>query len=967
MSDEILKEARERDKPNNINPSESKVTEESPSGENITNEIITVESELIKDKSAALPSISDEELIRKRKEKLMKFFQKNNNWIFYPILAFIVYLTVKIRTSNLAGLKDITTGTWTLGPDLDPFLFLRWAKYIVANGRLFEIDMMRFAPNGFNTSFELLLHPYLIAWFHRLASVFGSESVTYSAVIFPAFMFGLTVIAFFFLTRKIFSESLGTKNANIIALISSFFLSVIPAILPRTIAGIPEKESAAFLFLFLAFYFYLSAWNAKRQSSQIILALLAGVSTAAMALIWGGFIFVYFTIGPATLFAFILGKLDRRKFIVYSIWMFSSFLVMAPSSARYNLRELITSITTGSAILIFLIFFVHFVIFNSKYRHYFTTGILGKIPKEINSILLTLIIGAIAVTLGFGVDFIPSKIGSVIDSLVKPATSRLIQTVAENRQPFFNEWAGSFGPVIQLKLFILFGPVVVNFFPLFFWLFFFGSVYLFYYMVKVFDTKERAIMTISYLIFLLSIIFSRYKPNHKLNGTSTLSLVVYGFGFIILLGTLGYYYYQHYHKNTGKLKKIDFGYLLLFFFFFLSIIAARGGVRLIMMLVPPSSIVVSYFIVSTFTRAIKLKDGGLKIFALVVVGLIIFGTLFSGYVFYNTVKNSAPGHIPSGYTQQWQKAMAWVRENVREDAVFGHWWDYGYWLQSIGERATVLDGGNSIAYWNHLMGRHALTGTNNTDALEFLYAHGTTHFLIDSTDIGKYAAFSSIGSDINYDRASYIPQFQRNNEGSKETKNSTIHFYQGGATLDEDIIYEDNGTKLFLPAGSSGIGAILIEMDDSGKIVNQPQGIFVYQNKQHTLPLRYAYQDEFIDYGIGVESGFFLMPRANQAGQGVNLEEDGALLYLSPRTVKSQLARLFLYKEDNPNFILVHSEDDMFVSQIKSQNPGFNSDFVSFGGVRGPIRIWEINYPEDIELKEEYLDTRYPEEIAIAR
>jgi len=82
---------------------------------------------------------------------------------------------------------------------------------------------------------------------------------------------------------------------------------------------------------------------------------------------------------------------------------------------------------------------------------------------------------------------------------------------------------------------------------------------------------------------------------------------------------------------------------------------------------------------------------------------------------------------------------------------FGHWWDYGYWVQSIGKRATVLDGGNAITYWNYLMGRYVLTGNNQDDALEFLYNHNTTHLLIDSSDIGKYGAFSSIGSDESYD------------------------------------------------------------------------------------------------------------------------------------------------------------------------------------------------------------------------
>jgi len=157
--------------------------------------------------------------------------------VAYVILAIIVYLSVRIRTANLSKLKDVTTGTWTLGPDLDPFLFLRWAKYIVEHGSLYVIDSMRYVPLGFPTKWELLLHPYMMAWFHKLLFALGlSDSITYSAIVYPVFFFAITVVAFFLLVRKIFVDSLGNAKSNIVALIASFFLTIIPALLPRTIA-----------------------------------------------------------------------------------------------------------------------------------------------------------------------------------------------------------------------------------------------------------------------------------------------------------------------------------------------------------------------------------------------------------------------------------------------------------------------------------------------------------------------------------------------------------------------------------------------------------------------------------------------------------------------------------------------------------------------------------------------------------
>ena len=222
-------------------------------------------------------NMDENKIIEERKEKLLDFLKNKYNWVVYIALAVIVFIAVRIRTLNLSKLRDVATGGWTLGPDLDPFLFLRWAKYIVAHGSLMVVDTMRFVPLGFHTNRELLLLPYSIAWFHKLAAIFGSTSVEQSAALYPVFMFALTVIAFFLFVRKIFASSMGNKKASIIALISSFFLSVIPIFIPRTIAGIPEKESAAFLFLFLAFYFFLSAWKSEKTPSRIILALLAGI------------------------------------------------------------------------------------------------------------------------------------------------------------------------------------------------------------------------------------------------------------------------------------------------------------------------------------------------------------------------------------------------------------------------------------------------------------------------------------------------------------------------------------------------------------------------------------------------------------------------------------------------------------------------------------------------------------------
>lgn len=883
---------------------------------------------------------------------LLVYFKKSK-FVFFPIAAWVAWVAVSIRTLNLPLLRDITTGGWTLGPDLDPFLFLRWAKYIVAHGSLMVHDVMRYIPLGFDTSKELKFLSYLIAWFHKIAVSFGSTSVEQSASLFPAFMFALTVIAFFLLVRKIFLAPMGAKKAGLIAVIASFFLSIIPAFIPRTIAGIPEKESAAFVFLFLAFYFFISAWKSEKMYSRIIFSILAGAATAGMTLIWGGFIFIFLTIGFAVFLAFLLNQINTQKFYIYLIWLISAVAFTFPFTERYTLAGWLTSPSTAVSFAVLGILAVHLLIYKTSLRKYFESGKLSRIPKPVISILVALILGLIALSVLFGPGFVIGELQDIKGHLITPIVDRLGVTVAENKQPYFGEWASSFGPTIRGI-------------PLTFWLFFVGSIYLFYKMTSVLRKKERVILTLSYLIFLVCIIFSRYSSSSIMNGTSSASIFVYALGLLTLLGAFGYYCYKYYKSGElEKLKEIEFSLLMIFSFFFLCIIAARGAIRLTMMLAPPASIIIAYFAIASLDDVRKIKEGTLKVIALILVILVLVSTIFAGYQFYLEANDMARGYAPSIYNQQWQKAMSWVRESTPENAVFGHWWDYGYWLQSLGERATVLDGSNSIPYWDYLMGRYALTGKSDSEALEFLYTHNATHFLIDSSDIGKYPAFSSIGSNESYDRYSWMNPFLKDSRQTQETKNSTIYAYTGGSPLDGDIIYNDNGTRVFIPSGTNGgLAGVIVEMSKEGKIIRNPVGVFIYQGKQIAIPLRYAYDSsvqQFADFGSGLEAGVFIFPYISQNEKGLSIDETGASIYLSDKTVKSQLARLYLYKENNPYFKLAHSEDDFLIAQLKANN-ATKSDFAYYQGFRGPIRIWEINYPKDIKSNPAYLELNYPNE-----
>jgi len=339
--------------------------------------------------------------------------------------------------------------------------------------------------------------------------------------------------------------------------------------------------------------------------------------------------------------------------------------------------------------------------------------------------------------------------------------------------------------------------------------------------------------------------------------------------------------------------------------------------------------------------------------------------------------------VPASYYNiQWQNAMAWVRENTPQDAVFAHWWDYGYWLQSIGNRATVTDGGNAIVWWNYLTGRHVLTGDNQRDSLNFLWNHKADYLLIDSSDIGKYGAFSRIGSDKDFDRFSFGPLiFLSDKSQIKETKNGISRVYSGGSCVDGDIVYYQNNTKIFLPGfsytESNGdavchsyvIGVILDIAGNNSEKIEQPSAVFVdlASNQQYKIPIRYVYyKGKLVDYEKGLEAAVYIIEKLDSNSQGLTYDDTGAIIYISPRILRTFLGQVYLLNNsfnNFKNFELVHTEENVIINSVSSQSQTGLGEFVYYQGLLGPIKIWTIKYEGTEKENPEYLLKTPPERI----
>ena len=114
----------------------------------------------------------------------------------------------------------------------------------------------------------------------------------------------------------------------------------------------------------------------------------------------------------------------------------------------------------------------------------------------------------------------------------------------------------------------------------------------------------------------------------------------------------------------------------------------------------------------------KFKNSFLKI--PFVIGLIILLTIplvfpITANIF--SISDNPPTIMNGGTTysistSDWRDTLEWIKNNTPEDAVIGAWWDYGYWIQTKGERATLADNSTVI---DHIIKKIASIFTSSSD------------------------------------------------------------------------------------------------------------------------------------------------------------------------------------------------------------------------------------------------------------
>ncbi len=881
--------------------------------------------------------------IKKKAIKTFEFIKQKKVINILIILAFLFLLigSMWIRTQNLSLLKDSTSGK-TIPLALDPYYFLRLAETMVeTGGDLPEFDKMR-AP-ALNTPWIPEILPNVVVGMYKITKIFNSDiNVRDIHILSPVIFFVISLIIFYFLASFLIKSKPG-------ALLASALLAFSPAYLYRTMAGFADHDALGMVFLFACFLVLSIGLKRfkKNWKETIFWGALLSFFTILTLVSWGGAItFLLLVVPTSFLIYYLLNSKDQLKILVfYLVWLIGNLIF--PVFFGYPWNVMIAKFL-GSYGLIVPFVFVFFIIdqglnYLKENKSYFK----GKYEK-LYSFAITLILGLVSlIFLGKNPINVMREIWFKLMRPFASATGRLGLTVAENAQPYLVNWMNQMGKNI-------------------FWLFFVGIILIGIEFSKgIKGMKYKIWFNLFWIFFVSSILFSRISSSSVFNGANFISQAFYLAGLIGFGGYFAYIYTKT--KFNVDLKSILFLPLIIF-----TLIYGRSASRIFFLITPFAFLVIGNLVVGSFNYFLKTKEEILKLFIGFIFITALIVSLMSIGSNYLTIQNQAKYTGPSA-NQQWQSAMGWARNNTQEGEIFVHWWDYGYWVQTLGERPTVTDGGHAAGdAGDHYIGRYILTTPEPKSALSFMKTWNVSYLLIDQTDLGKYPAYSKIGSNNELDRFSVIPTMILDEKQVYETANLTTMVYLGTTGVDEDIDYNQGENSIFLPGPtyddlgevsykSFVIGTIIkTKATTTGLNFEQPQVVYNYNGKQTILPVRYIYfNGQIFDFNSGIESIIRFVPLFD--GQKAN--QLGSVIYLSQKVQKSLFSRIYLLDNvfgDYNSLELVHSEDDGVVKSLK--NGGLDlGDLVYYQGLRGPIKIWKVNYPEDVKEEKGFIKTYRPE------
>lgn len=525
--------------------------------------------------------------------------------------------------------------------EFDSYIEYWQAKYVYEHGLLSWYTLTQQNPDThifwypYGRDFIYTSYPFFPMWIattYHLASVFGIGFREW-AIIQPLIFAGIGILISYLVGKELTGSKIG-------GIVSALMLAVLPAARERTVIGYIEKEGAAVVFLYLFIYFYLkllkSIGISEGRIKSTIYLILTALSMALVGWLWGGYTFIIGVyLAHLLISPLLVEKLDKKTVMYTWLIIPLSLLFVLPSPSIAKTMGFIPLSLKGLGwpiIAVSLIYPAYYYL-AEWYREIGLRRPLLNKRRYFVLLLIGIVGGAVAVVAG--VLPIGGRLAWALGFRGVEVVDPLVESIAEHQSPLSTY--GSF-----MNMLYSWG--------VFEWLFF---------------TSPLVLGVVGSLYMLVK---------------GRLDTLLAATGFL-----LGFYSY------------LNASYMIAVAAYFGVLVMGYIATRLISYATP--SIAELQERKKGVVRAVSRKPYRGVAVAIVILALINLG--YTGYLDYQisttqvyTFKAGVSGLAL--FSDSWYKAMELLRNNTPNDSVVIAWWDYGYGITVVGERASVADGST----WN---------------------------------------------------------------------------------------------------------------------------------------------------------------------------------------------------------------------------------------------------------------------------
>ena len=448
-------------------------------------------------------------------------------------------------------------------------------------------------------------------------------------------------------------------------LLSAFFLAITPGFLQRTVAGFFDNEAPGLFAMILTYYLFTKAL----KKGSLPAAIGAGFSLGYLSVTWGASAYAMNLLPLTVLFLILFKRYSSNTFIAY-VPTITIGLLIALSTPRKPPTELFTDYgipALGILLLVFLIEIWRKVdIYVIDYLERIISAIALRIPEKMHYYKYLIVYSVgTAILVGVSLIFYFNLIPSVGTSLIKFFGGKFWGTIS----PFYRE---------KNQLFSSVGEQLTTPWSMFY--------YNLHYL----------------LVFFITGVFFHLK---RLKNEDI---------FILLYGITALYF-------SGSL------------------------IRLVLIFATAAALMGAYGIVAIYTPFVKIfkikptlairrrKQVGQimsrEFVALAFIGLFVLVSFNVWHDVHIDMTVGQPEISPNPQINDWLEALEYMRLYLPDNAVVISWWDYGYWITSVGNKTTAADGGTINSTQIAMIG-YAFMAPNETETLRVLRKLGATYVLV---------------------------------------------------------------------------------------------------------------------------------------------------------------------------------------------------------------------------------------------